>query len=399
MSEDRITVVFFHIGTETFGGGSRMLLRLFKRIDRDCFEPILLTNHQERLYEESQDIGIETRVIPFRGSLGARRGRILDYPPHKKFSVGLRLLQFNVEAWSVLRRADILWGLNIRAVLTLAPFQAISNTPLLWNIGLGFESQGTMHYLNEAALRRSDHVFIESDTQAKRLFTPKQYERYKEQFTVFRKGIDVEKFNPERHEALEEINGINIERPNVGTAALLNSRKGHDYFIRAAAQVLENHPEITIYIAGEVPQDEDVSYRQRLESLCAELEIENQVEFLGWVEFMPSYLASLDVFVMPSLNEGIPGAVREALSMETPTVATDVGGTRDVVRDEETGILVKPEDPDALAEGIDLLLRDDEFAESVATAGRSLMVDEFSVDGYINRYEEFLKTIYFESGG
>lgn len=397
MTEDRITVVFFHIGTETFGGGSRMLLRLFERIDDDRFEPILLTNNRERLYKEAEDIGIETYVVPFRGCLAGRNGKILDYPLHWKFSVGLRLLQFNAEAWSILRRADILWGLNIRAVLTIAPFQLISDTPIIWNIGLGFESEGTIRYLNEAALRISDHVFIESETQAKRLFTPKQYERHEERFTVFHKGIDVEKFDPKRHEAAERINGIKIKRPNVGTAALLNPRKGHEYFIRAATQVLEEHPKTTIYIAGEVPQEEDASYQRKLERLCTELGIEDQIEFLGWVESMPPYLASLDVFVMPSLSEGIPGAVREALSMETPTIATDVGGTSDVVRDGETGVLVEPEDPDALADGINRLLTDNEFAESIARAGRSLMVDEFSVQGYIDRYEEFLREVYSES--
>lgn len=389
-SPDRITVVFFHMGTEAFGGGSQMLFRLLDRIDKRSIEPIVLTNRRDQFLKEVERVGVESHVVPFKGSLDTHDKGILEYGLFRKAAASMRILQYNVDTWDILRRADVLWCHNIRNLLMMVPYSLLPGTRIIWNIGLGFESSGVMKYLNDIALAVADDVFIESMTQAKWLFTDRQYDWHESKLEVFHKGIDTGKFDPEHVDPVGRINGVAVDRPAVGTAALLHPRKGLNYFLQSIPEVLDDHPETTFYIAGEPPQAENASYKRELEEACAELGIRDDVKFLGWVESMPSYFASLDVFVLPSLNEGISGAVREALSMATPTVATDVGGNSDAVRDEETGLLIEPENPDELSQSVRRLLSDPDFAESLGEAGRSLMIDEFSVDQYVKKYEEFL---------
>jgi len=289
----------------------------------------------------------------------------------------------------LLDEADVVWCKNLRAILTLGPYALISSTPIIWNIGLGLESEGKMAYLNEVGLRLADRVFIESRRQARTVFTDRQYKTYESKFTIFNKGIDVDSFHPTSVENRETTN------LRVGTAASLTPRKGLKYFIDAAANI-NSQPKwknVEFLIAGEPPTPEDEEYVQTLRNRVVREELEDSVRFLGWVDEMPAYLASLDVFVLPSLNEGIPGAIREALAMEVPVVATDVGGTAEVVRPDETGLLVESEDADAIADTVEYLLSHPSERDRMGVNGRELMVKKFSLEAYARQYEDFLRRL------
>ncbi len=105
---------------------------------------------------------------------------------------------------------------------------------------------------------------------------------------------------------------------------------------------------------------------------------------------MPGYLNSLDVFVLPSLNEGIPGAVREALAMEVPVIATDVGGTSEAVVDGTTGYLVPVEDAEQIAWKVIQLLNDQSERRELGKQGRIHIIENFSIESYVRDYEKFL---------
>lgn len=388
MSE-RTNVLFFsiHSGVEFYGGSSKMLFRLLKGFDKQQFRPILLTRGESelttRIEEHGLDVDIE--IIPFRGVLNTYNRQLISSPllvPPTLF----RLAQFNSEAYSVVNKSDIIWCQDLRAVLTLFPYIFISQTPTIWNIGLGMTSDGIVKNLQHLSLHTVDHVFIESKTQAQLVFQNALYSKYEDKFTIFSKGIDVEKFDPDRFADNDERLGYHI-----GTACSLTPRKGLEFLIEAMPEIYKEH-NITLSIAGETTSQNE-EYATTLKQKVSEYDIENRVEFYGWVEDMPAYLSSLDVFVLPSLNEGIPGAVREALAMEIPVVATDVGGTSEVVHDNETGILIEPEDPDAIADAIDYLLSNPEIRAKMGARGRELIVSEFSIESYVANYEAFLKCI------
>lgn len=385
----RTTVLFFHTASDSFGGGSQMLLRLLKSIDRDEFEPVVLAQFRDELCRRAEECGIRIEIVPFRGLLDTYNRGLLSLSLQRTVRTGLRICQFNVEARRLLREADVIWCKNLRATLTLGPYALVSKTPIIWNIGLGLESEGKMAYLNEVGLRLADRVFIESRRQAQTIFTDRQYKAYEQQFTVFNKGIDVNSFHPASVENRETTN------LRVGTAASLTPRKGLEYFVDAAAEI-NSRPEwknVEFLIAGEPSTPEDEEYAQTLRDHVAREGLEDQVRFLSWVDEMPEYLASLDIFVLPSLNEGIPGAVREALAMEVPVVATDVGGTADVVRQDETGLLVKPQDADAIANSIEYLLSHPSERDHMGTNGRELIVEEFSLEAYTRQYEDFFRRL------
>jgi glycosyltransferase involved in cell wall biosynthesis len=151
------------------------------------------------------------------------------------------------------------------------------------------------------------------------------------------------------------------------TPARLHEQKGHAILLQAAARV----PDATFVFAGDGP----------LRSV-----------FLGHRWDIPDLLAAADLLVLPSLYEGLPVSVLEAMAAERPVVATSIGGTKEAVIHEVTGLLVPTGDPVAMANAIDRLRGDPAFARRLAVAGRLRVEREFSsaatAQGVMRVYDE-----------
>jgi glycosyltransferase involved in cell wall biosynthesis len=122
-----------------------------------------------------------------------------------------------------------------------------------------------------------------------------------------------------------------------------------------------------------------------LRRLVRNLGLENQVHFAGFQESVFPYLAAMDVYVHPTLMEGFGIAVLEAMALRKPVVATTTGGLPEIVQDGETGLLVPPGDPDALAKVVSLLLRDSDHRMALGEAGRVRVATHFTMDAMMGR--------------
>jgi glycosyltransferase involved in cell wall biosynthesis len=147
-------------------------------------------------------------------------------------------------------------------------------------------------------------------------------------------------------------------------------------------------PDVAFIVAGDGPD------REALEAESKRLGLNQRVRFLGHREDVPALLACCDLFVLPSLFEGLPVSILEAMSAGKAVVATAIGGTDEVVVPGETGLLVTPGDPLALAEAIQRLLTEPGLAESFGNRGRARVEREFSsrmmIDRVSRMYEEVL---------
>ncbi|CAA9508745.1 MAG: hypothetical protein AVDCRST_MAG69-2357 [uncultured Solirubrobacteraceae bacterium] len=158
------------------------------------------------------------------------------------------------------------------------------------------------------------------------------------------------------------------------TVARLTPRKGHIHLIKALPVILEADVPVHLLLAGDGPQ------RQELEQLSRDLGVGRNVHFLGHRRDIPALLEDADVFVLPSLYEGLPLVVLEAMASKTPVVATDIVGTGEAVIDGVTGRLVAPSDPLALADAILDVLADSSRAARWASAGYRRYWREFTAD-------------------
>ena len=158
--------------------------------------------------------------------------------------------------------------------------------------------------------------------------------------------------------------GVPDQTHLVGIVARLVPIKAHEDFLSAARLVLAERPTTRFVIVGNGER------REQLEALVDAFGLRAQVSFLGWRRDLERVYADLDVVALTSRNEGSPVALIEALASARPVVATAVGGVPEVVLDGQTGVLVPPSDPAALAQAILRLLGDPSLAQRLGAAGR-----------------------------
>jgi glycosyltransferase involved in cell wall biosynthesis len=141
----------------------------------------------------------------------------------------------------------------------------------------------------------------------------------------------------------------------IGTVARLDPRKGYNYLLESAAKISKIYPRVRFIFAGVG------ELKAELEELVKKLDISEKIIFAGNVKSIPDFLGLLDIFVLPSLDEGFGIVVLEAMTAGLPVVASKVGGIPEIINENETGFLVEPANPEALAQAIIKLIDDKEL--------------------------------------
>ena len=127
--------------------------------------------------------------------------------------------------------------------------------------------------------------------------------------------------------------------------------------------------------------------------MTQQLGIQGEVRLLGVRHDVNRLLAPIDLFILPSLWEGLPNAILEAMAMQKPVIATTVGGNVEAVTEGQTGLLVPPYDAPALADAMLSLLRDPRRAYHMGLAGRGKVEQAFNLAGIVDKYEELYERL------
>jgi len=170
--------------------------------------------------------------------------------------------------------------------------------------------------------------------------------------------------------------------PLIGSIARLVPQKGLEYLLEAGVKVKEEFPQAKFVIVGEG------KLRPMLEKKATEIGFSSHVSFLGWRLDALEILPLFDIYVQPSLWEGLPMAILEAMAVGKPIVATKAGGIVEVLVDGENGLLVPPQNSQALAEGMITLLKNKFLSKQLGVAAQRSFRENFSVRRMVRNYEE-----------
>jgi glycosyltransferase involved in cell wall biosynthesis len=189
--------------------------------------------------------------------------------------------------------------------------------------------------------------------------------------------------------------GVPDGAPLVGKVAnFYPGWKGHDTFLAAAQVVLRTLPEARFVLVGKSTDSET------MRSWVAAAGLSERVILAGYRTDVPDVLAALDVLAnCPRAREGLSVAILEALAAGRPVVATRVGGIPEIVRDGETGLLVPPDDPEALAGAIVRMLSDPALASRLGSNGARLVREHFTLDSMVEGNERVYREVLLERRG
>ncbi len=168
----------------------------------------------------------------------------------------------------------------------------------------------------------------------------------------------------------------------LGAVGRLEDQKGHTHLLAALPEVLQEFPDLVVLLVGEGRRQADL--QRQVQSLG----LQDTVRFLGTRRDLPEIYRALDLFVQPSLWEGLPLALLKAMGAGLPVVATKVSGSVEAIEDGINGRLVAPGDPLALARAIKDLLRQPEQRRRLADAARSTVASRFSLEAMLRQLEE-----------
>jgi glycosyltransferase involved in cell wall biosynthesis len=228
---------------------------------------------------------------------------------------------------------------------------------------------------------RNAHVFAVSDNVRSSIRYPSGL-RFREMPAVetLYHGPDHQALPLDAEDGVRQELGIPLGAPVIGTVANLKPHKGLSYLLRAATMVRDSLPGARFVIVGQGPLERE------LRATARDLDLDEAVIFTGFRDDVGRIVSIFDLFVLPSLHEGLSLALIEAMFLGKPAVVTSVGGLPEVVRDGEEGFLVPPADPVALARQIISLLSDPTLLESFGLQARR-RAEVFQIGSAIERIE------------
>jgi glycosyltransferase involved in cell wall biosynthesis len=359
--------VYMFTDTDGYGGAERALLTLIEELDRGRWRATLVyhaSNGVAPLLEAARDLRVELWPIPPmpEGLTGAARV--------PRFAAQLRLRRPSVF------HAHLTWPMACKFGLAAAVLSRVPAIVATEQLFVEFPVS-TSSYLQQRALGACVGRYIAVSRHVERRLRETFHWR-PSKVVVVPNAVNPAQFRSEQDSELRRVLSRGESRRVVLATTRLVAQKGLAILLEAARAL----PDAQLVVAGEG------SDRSQLLTHARDLGLADRVDFLGHRDDVPRLLACSDVVVLPSLNEGLPLAVLEAMAAEKPVVATAVGGTDEAIVDGETGVLVPPGDSAALAEAIRGLLGDPSRAARLARAGRRRVEESFSSTRMVKQVTE-----------
>lgn len=351
------------------GGGEMKVLELVQRLDKDRYNITVCSVGQggplEAEFRKAADrVEIYSKKSSFDFSLVQKVARLMKQQQ-------IEILQ------TTLFYADVIgaYAAYLASVPVVISWEAVTG-PFAFR-----------HYWSyKLAARKIDRVVAVSEDIRKKVIRERNLDD--EKVVTIHYGVDLEKFAPEANALKKADIGVSEENTVLGTVARFDHPKGHKHLIAAAPEIVKHNPNVRFVFVGDGPLRRDV------EQQIHQLGLDEYFLLLGFRRDVKQLLGLFDLFILPSLSEGLPNAVLEAMACSNPVVASAVNGVVEVVVDGETGFLVPPCNPGRLSEAVTRMLESPARMKQMGIKGRERVAGAFSVEQQIGKFEELYDTLY-----
>jgi glycosyltransferase involved in cell wall biosynthesis len=350
---------------ERVGGGEESLLLLARGLDRRRFAPSAVVPAEGEMAAALRALGLLVTVLP--------------WPTVRPWTLPAMLAaRARLRAQLVGARVKLIHAHGSRGALYAGLAARGLDIPLVWHARIAERDP----WLDTVLLRLSTRVIAISDAVAARFAGSPRASRVR----VVANGVDTERWVPS---AVASSGPARVLLPG-----RLMPAKGQETLVRAAPAILARHPATRFVLLGADAAGESV----RLRELARQLGVESALELTPWTGDPRPIFEAADVVTLPSRSEGFGRVLVEAACLEKPVVASRVGGTPEVVVDGETGLLVAPDDPAALADALNRLLGDPGLRAKLGAAARLRATERFSAARHVEGVERVYAEALAEAG-
>lgn len=244
----------------------------------------------------------------------------------------------------------------------------------------GTAALGIYNHLDRMVLKKFNALAAVSDAVAHRLLA---FGVPPDKIKTIANGIDVMAFEHAQPLPLLQAEGSTV----VGVVARLDLQKGFEYLLQASRELCKRFSNLKIVIVGEGPD------RNAIEEMIEQYGLQSSVILTGQQSNMPGVYAAMDIFVLPSLNEGLPMTVLEAMAASKAVIATRVGAIPSVIKDGENGLLVSPKDSESLRDAIASLLDDPERRRRLGDQAHAWVSRSYTSEAMALKYREMYEEV------
>jgi L-malate glycosyltransferase len=367
----RIKVLIF-INSFRAGGSERQALEVIKRLDRAKFEPVVACFQEEG---------------PLLSELPTDIGKIHTFPLESFFSWSA--FKQGKEFSKLIRQGgiQIIQCFDFYSNLFAIPWSRMSRVPIILGARRDEASMRTLrqHRTELWIYKLATGVVANAESIKDQLVVRDKL--ISDKVWVIQNGLDLDRFDGHRQYSLYSRREKSAG-PSIAVVANLRPEKGHFVLLEACRYLAERFSTLKIFIVGNGPMKESIAQR------ISELKLTHCVEMTGELKDVPAFFRIVDIAVLPSLkNEGFPNSVMEAMAASLPVVATDTGGTSELVSDGLNGYLVPPGDPVALQNRLEKLCVDPELRIKMGQAGRQRIIEQFTADRMVQRFERLYELL------
>ncbi|MEW6715385.1 MAG: glycosyltransferase family 4 protein [Nitrospirota bacterium] len=354
-------------------GAERLIIALYNYLPKDIYEIKILCLRNLSPYAEylNKHTDIKIDVIGMKNNL--------DFISLFRFYKYIKDFKPDIVNFHHFRAA--LWG---------RLFTKLSRVPVVLYSVHNKWGGAIHHFLDKKMSRFTDAIIPFSLAVRNYLIDEEKIEEKYIEEPIYA-GIDIEKFsniNKDEVELLRKELGIKNDRNIIGFVGSIDDEKGLIYLIEAVRKLKTTFTDLCCLIIGEGPD------KAKFKEIITEYKLENNFVFLGRRYDIYNLLKLMKVFVLPSLREGLPLVVIEAMASSCPVIATNVDGVPEIVTHEKNGWLVPPANADALANAIEVLLADEKLRGQLILKGFETVREKFGIKemaaNYNRLYQRYL---------
>ena len=375
-------ILYLHAGAEMYGA-DKVLLELIKGLDSKEFEAHVILPNDGVLVEALRQVGAQVSVLDYpilRRKYFNPKG-IADYIRSYNFyakQIALYARQHSIDMVHN-NTAAVLEGIYLKRKLKL---------PLIWHVHeIIVKPKAISDFINMLMGRYADKIVTVSQAVANHI---KQSPFIKDsQVEVIYNGVDNAVYYPMDASSIREKFDIAQDALVIGMIGRVNAIKGQNDFIEAVEPLLEKNEQAVAFLAGGVFPGEEWRLDE-LDKRIASSSVVSQIHRIDYYDKTSELYNMFDIFVLPSIKpDSLPTVVLEAMACSKPVVGYNNGGIAEMVVDDKSGCLVKPNSPQELSNAISLLLDSSEKREKFGRVGYQRQKELFSLESYIKNFSEF----------
>ena len=378
-------ILYLHAGAEMYGA-DKVLLELIKGLDRKEFEAHVILPNDGVLVEALRQVGAQVSVLDYpilRRKYFNPKG-IADYIRSYNFYAKQIALYAREHSIDMVHNntAAVLEGIYLKRKLKL---------PLIWHVHeIIVKPKAISDFINMLMGRYADKIVTVSQAVANHI---KQSPFIKDsQVEVIYNGVDNAVYYPMDASSIREKFDIAQDALVIGMIGRVNAIKGQNDFIEAVEPLLEKNEQAVAFLAGGVFPGEEWRLEE-LDKRIASSSVVSQIHRIDYYDKTSELYNMFDIFVLPSIKpDSLPTVVLEAMACSKPVVGYNNGGIAEMVVDDKSGCLVKPNRPQELSNAISLLLDSSEKREKFGRVGYQRQKELFSLESYIKNFSELYKT-------